>query len=201
MDLLDVPTLEAVAFRLYSLPGAAAGLVWAWAAVLAAALGLWGMRTVGTKSDAFPLSHSAPRSSSPPQPAIPCPAVPAEPSKPQAAPINREDYRPIAGYRVEEASATKARFTAYYHGASSCNGCGAVEEDECDEGDARGVERWVAAPWDQGWRWEALTVRRRWDLGWYRYLDMTALNGSVVRLWDGADGGLTARRRPPQNLI
>ncbi|XP_064983604.1 uncharacterized protein LOC135624060 [Musa acuminata AAA Group] len=206
MDVLDVPPLEAVAFRLYSLPGAAAGSVWAWAAVLAAALGLWGIRIVGTKSDASPLSHSAPRSSSPPQPAIPGPAVPAEPAKPQAEPTNREDYRPIArptGCRVEEASATKARFTAYYHGAS-CNGFGAVEEDECHEGEdggARGVECGVAAPWNQGWRWEGLTVRRRWDLGWYRYQEMTALNGSVVRLWDGAESGLTARRRQPQNLI
>ena len=41
----------------------------------------------------------------------------------------------------------------------------------------------AAAPWEER---ETMAVRRRSDLGcWYRHIDMAALDGSVVRLWDG----------------
>jgi hypothetical protein len=39
----------------------------------------------------------------------------------------------------------------------------------------------ATAPWEE----RELAVRRRSDLGWYRHIDMAALDGSVVRLWDG----------------
>ncbi|RZR90841.1 hypothetical protein BHM03_00018839 [Ensete ventricosum] len=182
MDLLEVP-LEAVALRLYSLPSYAAGSVWAWAAVLAAGLGIWGIRTV-SRSDA-----------SPPPPSLNVPALPAERAELQAsAATDRKEFRPIAqpsGCRVEEANAAKAPFTAYYHGPSR-DGYGVVEEDDDDEREdgVPGVGCRATALWD------GLTARqRRDDVGWYRHQDMTALNGSVVRLWDGS---LTARRRPRQ---
>nr|XP_009391218.1 PREDICTED: uncharacterized protein LOC103977437 [Musa acuminata subsp. malaccensis] len=193
MDLLEVP-LEAVALRLYSLPSYAAGSVWAWAAVLAAALGIWGIRTVGSRSDA-----------SPPPPPLNVPALPAERAEPQAsAATDRKEFRPIAqpsGCHVKETNAAKAPFTAYYHGASR-DGCGVVEDDdESEEGEEDGVPGVgcrATALWDGGRQLDWLTARQRRrpdDLGWYRYQDMAALNGSVVRLWDG---GLTARRRPQQ---
>nr|CAD1827365.1 unnamed protein product [Ananas comosus var. bracteatus] len=43
-------------------------------------------------------------------------------------------------------------------------------------------------------KWDVPALSGNGDLGWYRCQDMTALNGSVVRLWDG-DGGLTASPR------
>ncbi|WOL19830.1 hypothetical protein Cni_G28632 [Canna indica] len=201
MDLLEVPFEEA-ALRLYSLPGTAAAGSSAWAcaaAVIAAVVGLWGIRTVGSKSDVSPLLLSC-SPASPPSPPLLDPVVSTEP---HAAPAPEDDRKgrgpiaPLAGFRVEEASgAKKARYTAYYL-AGSCDDCGVVEEEECEDdreddgGIQSGARLWATAAWDGDWRWEELTAaRRRWDLGWYRFQDMTALDGSVVRLWDG---GLTAR--------
>ncbi|XP_040383698.1 uncharacterized protein LOC121055356 [Oryza brachyantha] len=45
----------------------------------------------------------------------------------------------------------------------------------------------LATPWEE----REMSVRRRGDLGWYRHLDMAALDGSVVRLWRG-EGEVTA---------
>ena len=50
----------------------------------------------------------------------------------------------------------------------------------------------AVAPWEE----REMAVRRRGDLGWYRHLDMAALDGSVVRLWDGElTASPRARRR------
>lgn len=71
-----------------------------------------------------------------------------------------------------------------------------AEEEECD-GNGDGVETEVDGNngtlgySDSGFGWEEfMPVKRITDLGWYRYQDIAALNGSVVRLWDGP---LTAR--------
>ncbi|XP_038988096.1 uncharacterized protein LOC120112585 [Phoenix dactylifera] len=181
MELLEMPLV----LRLQSLPAAAAGggSLWACLAVLAAALGLWRIRAVGSRAEA-----SLPPPTPPPKLG---PAEPAQAPAPAPAPAPPQCH-------VEDISTPKARFTAYY---DSCDRLD-VEDDGDDEAEVDsgrevdGVSDGRApltAPWE-GFGWEGLMVRRRGDLGWYRYQDLTALNGSVVRLWDG-NGVLTATSR------
>lgn len=182
MDLLEMP-LEALVLRLNSLPTATARSLWTCLAVLATALGLWRIRAVGSRSEAsLPASTPAPKLG---------PAEPAQAPAPAPAPAPTQCH-------VEDVSPPKARFMAYY---DSCDWFD-VEDDGDEEAKVdggRGVDGIgdgtapLAAPWE-GFPWEGLMVWRRGDLGWYRYQDLTALNGSVVRLWDG-DGVLTAASR------
>ncbi|URD93495.1 hypothetical protein MUK42_00947 [Musa troglodytarum] len=204
MDLLEVP-LDALAFRLYSLPAAAAAARSDWAclvllaaAAAAAALGLWGIRAVGSKPD-------PPTPTSPPPP--PVPSLPVCPSENQT-PVGREVAAAAwtASCHVEEARSPKSRFMAYYAASTDslyedcADGGGLGEGEEEDVDSVSDVDRRVTAPWSGGGcGLEWAVVKRRGDLGWYRYQDMTALDGSVVKLWDGRDGGLTAtagRRLP-----
>ncbi|XP_010917423.1 uncharacterized protein [Elaeis guineensis] len=196
MDLLEMP-LEAIVLRFHSLPAAvAAGSLWACLAVLAAALGIWRIRAVGSRSDDVSLPHSPITSKSEPGQApspSPAPAPSTVPKSPK--PTVRAPH-----CHVEDAGTPKARFTAYY---GSCDWFD-VEDDgdeqvEVDNGrkddGARVVRARLTAPLE-GFGWEGLMVGRRGDLGWYRYQDLTALNGSVVRLWETA----TSRRRSPMEL-
>lgn len=198
MDLLEMP-LEAIVLRFHSLPAAiAAGSLWACLAVLAAAVGFWRIRAGGSRSDVS-LPHSpTPLKSEQAQAPSPAPAPEPEPKSPK--PTVRAPH-----CHVEDAGTPKARFTAYY---GSCDWFDveddADEQAEVDNGrkdDGAGVVRaHLTAPL-KGFGWEGVIVRRRGDLGWYRYQDLTSLNGSVVRLWDG-DGVSTAtsRRRSPVGL-
>ncbi|CAL9182782.1 uncharacterized protein LOC135636060 [Musa acuminata AAA Group] len=207
MDLLEVP-LDAIAFRLYSLPAAAAAARSDWAclvllaaAAAAAALGLWGIRVVGSKPD-------PPTPTSPPPPPVPSlPVCPPESLTPVGKEAAAAAWR--ASCHVEEASTPKSRFMAYYAASTDslyedcARGDGLGEGEEEDVDSVSDVDRRVTAPWSGGvCGLEWAVVQRRGDLGWYRYQDMTALDGSVVKLWDGRDGGLTAtagrrlRRRP-----
>ncbi|CAN6167069.1 unnamed protein product [Urochloa humidicola] len=203
MELLDMVPADAIALRLYSLPSAvaaAASLYYAWlVAALAAAVGLWRIRALSAVDDDNPKAQLPPAS-----PAIEEPRLPA--------PVEQDE---AAASQSEPSTPSKVRFTAYYgvsSGGTDDDGvvdgvrrC-AVEDDDDDEIDGKVVEAaavlrrtasaperrrrgsTAAAPWD--WEEREMAVRRRSDLGWYRHLDMAALDGSVVRLWDG--GELTA---------
>lgn len=187
MDLLEVP-LDAVVLQLISLPRTviSGGSSWALAvAVTAAAFGLW-IRAFGSRFLAATLSSSSP----PPPPTIHSSS--ADESKAAPPPPPRSDVASVAHPRnryLTEVSATKRRFKTYYDGSSI--GVTGMEGDYSEV-----EERSRTAPWEEDWRWDGLlgAERQRWDLGWYRCLDMAALDGSVVRLWDGGNGSLTARR-------
>ncbi|XP_020090153.1 uncharacterized protein LOC109711491 [Ananas comosus] len=206
MDLLEMP-LEAVALRFYSLPAVVAGgSIWTCLAIIAAAaIGLWRIRTVGSRSESSSSSSSSSllTSSPPPSPS---------PSPNLSTPIERPI---LSRFELgEEVGMPKVRFTAYYNDAADCLGCCRVDDDDDDDGDGDSEEREVEADGavsdgvngdsqkrlsKPGWagdvpKWEVPALSGNGDLGWYRCQDMTALNGSVVRLWDG-DGGLTASPR------
>ncbi|CAL9187648.1 unnamed protein product [Musa hybrid cultivar] len=168
MHLLEV-RLGAVVSRLYSLCGSA----WACLALVAAAataLGLWAVRVAGSK-----FIH-------PPTPTSPVPEVGS------ASVVNSA--------AAEAAIIAKARFTAYYSAAAA--GSFHIEDDDVDEEEevedeyVSNVGLRVRAPRDGGWDMEWIAVMTREDLGWHRYLDMTVLNGSVVKLRDARHGRLTA---------
>ncbi|KAL6846510.1 hypothetical protein ACP4OV_023958 [Aristida adscensionis] len=198
MELLDVVPADTIALRLYSLPAAAAaaGSLCAWlVAALAAAVGLWRFRAVAasSKPDAAVRGGSA--------------LVDDKPARAQAPAT--DEPRPASP--SEPASPSKVRFTAYYGGSGDDDGivdgarkCAGGAADDDDGGGAKMALRRTAsasasaasgrrsaavaaAPWEEE---REMAVRRRSDLGWYGHLDMAALDGSVVRLWDG--GELTA---------
>ncbi|XP_020083285.1 uncharacterized protein LOC109706723 [Ananas comosus] len=164
-ELLELP-FEAIALRFNSLPAAAT-----WLAVAAAAVGIWRIRAVGSRSDA-----SSPLSAPAPSP------------EPETSTPLRADTTPTEPSRIRSCAAPKERFTAYY-GVDASYG----EEEEEEEEEHVGVDGEVTAPLvGVGLGWEVNGDGRRGisDLGWYRYQDLTVINGSVVRLWDG-DGELT----------
>ncbi|KAJ0981086.1 hypothetical protein J5N97_009341 [Dioscorea zingiberensis] len=173
MDLLEIP-LEALAFR-YS--AALAGSLWAWLAVLTAALGLWRIRSSsGSKPVSLPSDPY-------PKPA-PKPIVPAA----QAEPLLQPAQPPTpSSFHVEDVGTpNKARFTTYYRDESRHSDDDGVESEEEFDGELSYSDSGIG--WDK-----LMPVRRRGDLGWYCYQDIAVLNGSVVRLWDGPV--TTGRRR------
>ncbi|XP_008800514.1 uncharacterized protein LOC103714858 [Phoenix dactylifera] len=158
MDLLGA-TLEALAFR-YS--AAVAGWLWAWFAVLAAALGLWRIRA------------ALPPSPKPPGPLDPTGAEAV--SAPPSAPVLIE---PSPSCNADGIATPKARFMAYFHADD-----GSDEKERGDgisDDDGEETEKEEDAPWG----WARRIVRNDGDLGLYRYENRTAFNGSVVRPWDG----------------
>ncbi|XP_020588529.1 uncharacterized protein LOC110030247 [Phalaenopsis equestris] len=105
--------------------------------------------------------------------------------------LRRREPKELMARTVEEIPTTKERFTMVFSldsAEDSCD-CGGIECDETPEeeeelvggGDADGE---VVAPFERS-EWMGLWGRKRSDFGWYRYLDRTAINGSVVRLWRG----------------
>ncbi|CAL5064155.1 unnamed protein product [Urochloa decumbens] len=204
MELLDMVPADAIALRLYSLPAAvaaAASLYYAWlVAALAAAVGLWRIRALGagvSRGTVAAVDNKPKVQLPPPQHAIEEPRL--------AAPAESADE--AAASRSEPSTPSKVRFTAYYGVSSGDAEDGVVDgvrrcaaedgDDEIDgEVDAAVLRRTASAPERRRsstalatapWEWEVreMAVRRRGDLGWYRHLDMAALDGSVVRLWDG----------------
>lgn len=55
-----------------------------------------------------------------------------------------------------------------------------TETEECDGGYCK--LKW----WES---WENLLRTKRGENAWYKYQDLTELNGNVVRLWDGGFDG------------
>ncbi|KAF0903819.1 hypothetical protein E2562_029923 [Oryza meyeriana var. granulata] len=183
MDLLEQP-LEAVAFRLYSLPEAAALGAAAWtclAAVLAAAAaaGIWRLRA------AQPVAMgdtSSGRNGLEPETS----------SKTAAAAMSEQTRSSPEPASSLTAPSPKERYTAYYHD-SCCVGC-------CDLDDEDGEE--VVEEEEDGVDEPSETMPFEWEVvmslplsltAACRYRDSPPLGGSVVRLWDqAAAGGLTA---------
>lgn len=202
MGLLEHP-LEAVAFRLYSLPvpeaSAATGAAAAWtclaAAVLAAAAGVWRLC----------LSPSPP-----PSAAVAAAAANAlEPDRSHVAEASPETSRRAPEPAAAAAATPKERYTAYYRDVGCCC-CGGESDDEEDDAEERGDGDVFLSDDDGpttdpfGWEWEVVrslqpplslaaeTTGRR-----YRRSPTTGLGGSVVQLWDqGAVRGLTPAARP-----
>ncbi|CAL9122978.1 unnamed protein product [Musa textilis] len=175
MHVFEV-SVGAVVCRLYSL-SASAWTCLALVAAAATALGLWAVRVARSKFIHPPTS---------PVPELGSALV-------------------VNSAAAEAAIIAKARFTAYYSAAAAGSfhieddahddDVNVDEEDEGEEDEDEAVSNVglrVRAPRDGGWGVEWTTIMTRGDLRWYRYQDMTALNGSVVKLWDARHGELTA---------
>ncbi|KAF8657806.1 hypothetical protein HU200_059967 [Digitaria exilis] len=207
--LLDMVPAEAIALRVYSLPAAvaaAASLYYAWlVAALAAAVGLWRIRAIGTsKSGAAGVRRGSAVVDTKPQAQAPPPSPTIEePPRPADEPAA------ASSSASEPSTPSKVRFTAYYGVSGADDQDGVVDgvrrcadEDDDDDGEATEAvlrrtasapaeRRRASAPWEE----REMVVRRRGDLGWYRHIDMAALDGSVVRLWDGELTAASPRAR------
>ncbi|KAL6974646.1 hypothetical protein U1Q18_028829 [Sarracenia purpurea var. burkii] len=188
MNALDSP-IEALAFNYLSF-GFLASInnIWTWVAVVTAAISFWKIRAAGTddatNSDARcrkPDGFSSPTVSSVPhtEEAATEPPVSASASwTTTGAPSVSSIETTVGG--------TKGKFTIYY-------------EDEREEESALGGEVGDGGVgvygamgsgcgggdcWCEDWK-RVLRMRMGDEMGWYRYQDLTVLDGSVVRLWDG----------------
>lgn len=186
MDALDSP-LEALALN-YLTYGflTAVNNIWAWVAVITAAVSLWRIRAssplpVSTPELRSRCQESASTSSSPPQ-KVPEWTAAAEV---EAIASAAHSETPFCDTLEREGGCTKTKFSLYFErdGESVDSGCAAAAvrsekfDRRCDDWDRMGV------------------VMRMGDMGWYRWQDMTVLDGSVVQLWDGS------RRRHAAALV
>ncbi|XP_057767701.1 uncharacterized protein LOC130987981 [Salvia miltiorrhiza] len=180
---LDSP-LEALAFN-YLTYGflTAVNNIWAWIAVVTAAVSFWRIRVLSSSTtDPSSRSHDAAASTASARVAE---SVAAEPA---SAPAR------AACVVLERQGSTKMKFSLYYKEEEEVDLRGddddeGGENEECGGGAAEAASLGVDA-----WRgdWEAVVALRMGDMGWYRWQDRTVLNGNVVRLWEGRKRKQTA---------
>lgn len=163
--------------------------IWAWVAVMTAAVSFWRIRAVGplaSKSD-DPDHKSSPLMVLPRPPQTTeeeeeAASEAASVSTPASSTTSLTKETSVAAAVDTTGGPTRGKFTVYYH------------EDESEEGefdDEGGVgEVGKGGGGDDYWwdNWEKVMRMRIGDgdhMGWYRYQDLTVLDGNVVRLWDG----------------
>ncbi|KAL1531308.1 hypothetical protein AAHA92_33999 [Salvia divinorum] len=153
---LDSP-LEALAFN-YLTYGflTAVNNIWAWIAVVTAAVSFWRIRGLSSPSssttDPSTSCHDAAVESEPP-------VVPAR------APC----------VVLERQGSRKMKFSLYYKEE--------VEDLRGNDEDGGEIEECGFEAWRGDW--EAVIALRTGDMVFYRWQDRTVLNGNVVRLWEG----------------
>ncbi|KAG8376261.1 hypothetical protein BUALT_Bualt09G0044800 [Buddleja alternifolia] len=199
MNTLDSP-LEALALNYlnYALL-TAVNSIWAWVAVITAAVSFWRIRALSSPPE--PLCRSQDAASETPKAAETAARVPKH--------LLSAPMKKTSCCVVERESSTKTKFSLYYEEDYYFRGDDGGGESE-DGGDAaeavsesENVGRWCDD-------WERMMVVRMGDMGWYRWQDTTVLDGSVVRLWDGGrrrrrtaallvDGGVRYAHVPSQN--
>ncbi|XAR51107.1 hypothetical protein NMG60_11005645 [Bertholletia excelsa] len=151
--------------------------VWTWVAVVTAAVSFWRLKSIGAgarelKSEGS--SENPAGSNLDPAPA-PDPAIPAP--------------MPAVSTLETTMATTRGKFTLYYEDEEGDERGSAVAAGERDCG--RGSGGWVGevvsrgGGWCEGWEVMLRTRKGETGSGWYRWQDVTVLDGSVVRLWDG----------------
>ncbi|KDP33961.1 hypothetical protein JCGZ_07532 [Jatropha curcas] len=195
MNVLDSP-LEALAFD-YASFGifTVVNNLWTWVALITAAISFWRIRTSGAggvvsssslKSE--PLSsvncidcHGNKSRTVIEKSAIKSVIEPSKQPVPAAATSKRLKPASARPSVFENDGVIKAKFVVYYEDDREGEGNGDCEEYST-----------VVGEWENGsgygeWResWEKVLRIRMGDMDWYRYQDLTAINGNVVRLWDG----------------
>jgi hypothetical protein len=184
MEFLELQLSEPMSLRFHSLlvPSTGGSLL-TWIAVLAAAaVGFWRIRTVGSKADESDASSLfiAPREE----------AQQKVMSMVQSTEMEASLSPGSVDQPLEIVNTPKVRFMTYFEKEDFIGCCHVEDEEEepiMDVGEEFG-HREVDLPRESEEvlvKWEGTVLRPRGDLGWYSYQDMAALNGSVVRLWDG----------------
>lgn len=165
--------------------------LWTWVAVITAAVSFWRIRVATGGAVAATSSDESP---SPPtrydQSSIG--SKPVSEIKVPDVLLPRDDDEPVSisgsGSGIMEVDDVKADgvtkgakfFAAYYEE----NDCGEEDDGEltAEESGVDGAVK-VGEWWDS---WERVLRTKMGEMGWYKYQDLTELNGNVVRLWDSS---------------
>ncbi|XWS72310.1 hypothetical protein CRYUN_Cryun02cG0029000 [Craigia yunnanensis] len=188
-QLLDSP-LEALAcsyvsFGIFTI----VNNLWTWIAVITAAVSFWRIRAAGAatsscsvkKPDQKPSTctiHRTEDESRPIPEAEEKPTLSAFVSAP--ASVAETSVSPLV-CNDGVTKGAKFKLTVYYEddGESDVDGEMTVVEWSDSDGDCN--EGSCGEWWES---WERVLSLRKGETGWYRYQDLTAINGNVVRLWD-----------------
>ncbi|XVE97851.1 hypothetical protein REPUB_Repub03eG0054500 [Reevesia pubescens] len=193
--LLDSP-LEALAFNDVSFGVfTIVNNLWTWVALITAAVSFWKIRTAGAAatSSCSVKSHDQ----------NPSTTSIFDPVQAESRPILEAEEKlcPSALVSAPAASATETSVTPFFCNDKVSKGgkfkLTVYYEDDGESDDIDG-EMTVMEYWSNGdgdykevrcgagewWEsWERLLSMRKGETGWYRYQDLTAINGNVVRLW------------------
>ncbi|KAJ9168076.1 hypothetical protein P3X46_019648 [Hevea brasiliensis] len=198
MNVLDSP-LEALAINYVSFGiFTVVNNLWTWVALITAVVSFWKIRNAGVagastfslKSEQLSSANCIDvRNVNEPKPVVET-SVPESAIQPPPSPPPSSASPATFSSVFEDDGVTRGKFVKYY-----------VDERESDDnGDD---ELTVVGEWGYGNRgcgewsesWERVLRMRTGDMGWYMYQDLTAINGNVVRLWDGI------RRRRSQAVV
>ncbi|KAK6147573.1 hypothetical protein DH2020_018485 [Rehmannia glutinosa] len=184
MNALDSP-LEALALN-YLTYGVqtAVNSIWAWIAVITAAVSFWSLRALSSPPPELRSRSQVAESTSSPPPKAAERAVAENPATVSTPGETQVLSAPIktSCLMLEREICTKTKFSLYYDLEDDFRGDGDGGESD-DDGDAAAVRSEKLGRWCDDW--ERMMVVRMGDMGWYRWQDTTSLDGNVVRLWDG----------------
>ncbi|CAA7030017.1 unnamed protein product [Microthlaspi erraticum] len=187
MATLDSP-LEALAFE-YASFGVLAVVnnVWTWIAVVTAAVSFWRIRVTTTievvDGNGCGLLEELSGSKSVQECIHLEPQEMAGPAKDTAAKVKEtvkktKVWEPL----MCDDGVTKGKLTMHYYEEDVDGGRRAESDGELTTVNYGGGLGNCGEWWE---KWErVLKMRNGEDEGWYRYVDLTVINGSVVRLWD-----------------
>ncbi|EYU25818.1 hypothetical protein ABFS82_10G078700 [Erythranthe guttata] len=173
MGTLDSP-LEALALN-YLTYGflTVVNSIWPWVAVITAAVSFWRIRALSSPE----LRNAAS-----------CKAE-AEEEEEEEAIVSDAPARAFCCRVLARECSTKTKFRLYYEEEDFRGDDGGESDDyrsEVAAAEAAVSEKLDYCPRRRCDDWErTMVVMRMGDLGWYRWQDMTVLDGSVVRLWEG----------------
>ncbi|KAK4428805.1 hypothetical protein Salat_1180400 [Sesamum alatum] len=195
MNALDSP-LEALALN-YLTYGflTAVNNIWAWLAVITAAVSFWRIRALSSAPVSTPRrsQDTASTSSAPPEldeRAVSEPATVSTTGETQLSSSPTKTSCPT----LEREGSTKTKFSLYYEEDDfRVDDDGGENEDDGGGAAVVGEKSGRCLSSDD---WERMmVVVRMGDMGWYRWQDRAVFDGSVVRLWEGRGGGGDTRRR------
>ncbi|KAK6273733.1 hypothetical protein QQP08_027674 [Theobroma cacao] len=191
MNVLVDSQLEALAFNYVSFGiFTIVNNLWTWVAVITAAVSFWRIRAASAatpscsvkKPDQKPSKCVIDRAQDESQP-IPEAIEKPTPSALVSAPAGVMEMSVSSPLVCHDAVTKGGKFklTVYSEddGDSHVDGEMTVTEWSDIDGDCK---EWSCGGWWQSWE-RVLSVRKG-ETGWYRYQDLTAINGNVVRLWD-----------------
>ncbi|CAA0384324.1 unnamed protein product [Arabidopsis thaliana] len=172
MATLDSP-LEVLAFDYVNL---LLNNLWTWIAVITAAVSFWRIRATTTTTSSGGGRDDGLIDESflePPKPQATKAAFVMETKPPRVKVTETEDWSLL----LCKNGVTKGKLTVYYE--EEIDG-----EREEDYGETTPVKYGGGESGEWWERWERVVKMRNGDEGWYRYVDLTVINGNVVRLWD-----------------
>ncbi|KAH1067543.1 hypothetical protein J1N35_032530 [Gossypium stocksii] len=185
-QLLD-SHLEALAFNYVSFGiFTIVNNLWTWVAVITAAVSFWRIRAAGAATSSYSVKGREQRPSTSIDARRPIPEVEekhptASTSVSAPASVTETSVSPLV-FNDGVTKGGKSTLTVYYEDDIGGESDGDIDgettgKEWCDGGGYCKEGEW----WES---WERVLKLRKGEMGWYRYQDMSAINGNVVRLWD-----------------